>query len=294
MSDVYQQLWDEDLRGNGVRALKQDAEVSEADKKTGYVLVDERREVRRDDKVLAEVGIPEEKLASYQRVEKLFDNYTLDQRHPEYDDDQEREEVQTFMNHLVETPVMKLAHQIVQDGMRRRITEHEWWAMVYQIWFERFDMGANRDLSGFEHVIVGEQKQAKVQGYHFWYKYYLDESFRFQPGDGSPDIELDAIAFLNWKNNSNDDTPDCVTLGYEWQAFDYSRRVFRKLIKPKGGFFVGPSVEGIMAIGTVRFISDAGAPREAVINGYRYKLSVHPGATPKNMRTFFPELIAPV
>ena len=36
-------------------------------------------------------------------------------------------------------------------------------------------MGADPALSGFEHVVVGEQEGAKAQGYHFWYKYYLDD-----------------------------------------------------------------------------------------------------------------------
>src|SRR5262245_42013018 len=93
---------------------------------------------------------------------------------------------------------------------------------------------------------------------------------------------------------SGDDTPDVVTLKYEVRVFDFESGRFRKLIKPIGGFHVGPSAEGLMAMGTVRCLAEANAPKKAEINGNRYNLKLFRSPNDRNLRTFFPEFAGKV
>jgi poly(U)-specific endoribonuclease len=283
--DIYQQIWDADQRHAGVRAVRKQAEGDG----NGYVVVNEQADASKEHVLLPEVHIPEGKQESYRRVAALFNNYTLDQTRRENDTPEEQAEVQAFLDAIHRTPPMEVAREYAAGQTGRAIGYDEWWAIVERVWFERSNMGGNVDLSGFEHTMVGEQKQGKLGGYHFWYKYYLDENFVRAPGAPTEDL----IDFLVWKHGK-EDTPDVVTLSYVWRAFDYEAMQYRKLTKPTGGFWVGPSAEGLLAMGTIRFLGELSAPREAVINGHRYKLSVHAGGNPRNLRSFYPEYVGPV
>ena len=290
--DIYQEIWDADQQYRGVRALRAGQAVDDDARRHGYVVVDERTEASgRDHRVLAEVAIPAEKEDSYQRVARLFNNYTLDQTKDERDFPDEEQEVQEFLEAIHRCPPMEVARDYAARQSGREISHKEWWSILQRTWFEQFNDGGNRDLSGFEHVMVGEQKKGKVQGYHFWYKYHLDEHFRAHDAEGG--AELDLLDFLTWKGRHGEDTPDVVTFSYVWRAFDYEARQFRRLTKPIGGFWVGPSAEGQMAIATIRFLGEAQAPRTAVINGHRYNLPVYRSPNKRNLRSFFPEYVGP-
>ncbi|MBD2341226.1 hypothetical protein H6G64_30105 [Calothrix sp. FACHB-156] len=291
MGNIYQEIWDADQEHNGIKAVKKGDKIDAATKAQGYVVVDEKKNALQDHKLLVEVVIPPAKEESYTRVATLFNNYTLDQTKPEINKPEEAKEVQEFIEAVYKSPPMQVARnyvsqQYLQRGVKdEELTDNEWWAILQRVWFEQFDDGMNKDLSGFEHVLVGEQKQGKVQGYHFWYKYYLDENFVFE-GKMS-----DSIDFLGWQGNEGDETPDVVTLSYRWRAFDYEKKKFRPLTKPIGGFWVGPSAEGLMAIGTVRFLNDVFAPKKAEINKVFYNLSMFRSPNGRNLRTFYPEFV---
>jgi hypothetical protein len=281
--DIYQEIWDADQAYCGVRAVRAGDPAGNG----GYVIVDERADAATDHKLLPKVEIPDAKRVSYDRVARLFNNFTLDQTKRENDFPAETEEVQEFLRAITGTPPMEAAREYASRQTARGIGADEWRAIVARVWFERSDQGGGKDLTGFEHSIVGEQKQGKVSGYHFWYKYYLDENFRAPDGAGA-----DLIDFKAWKGGK-ENTPDVVTLSYVWRAYDYEAKQYRHLTKPTGGFWVGPSVEGLMALGTIRFVREFNAPRQAVINGHRYTLTVFPGGTTHTLRTFFPEYVGP-
>lgn len=297
-ADIYQEIWDADQSHAGLRAVAAGSAIDEDTRDHGYVIVDERKTSDPDHRLLTEVVIPAHKRASYDRVELLFNNYTLDQTKPEESFSDEEAEVQAFLEAVHDTPPMRVARAYAASRAGREITKDAWWAILERIWFEQFDMGASKDLSGFEHVIVGEQKQGKVQGYHFWYKYHVDESFRLPAlngdGDGGGDEAVDLIRFLRWRRKPDETTPDVVTLSYQWSAFDYQARQYRKLTKPIGGFWVGGSVEGLMALGTVRCLAEASAPRRAVINNVQYDLPMYRSPNDRNLRTFYPEFVSMV
>ncbi len=83
-ANVYQDIWDADQALNGVPAI---LPSDPRDEKRGYVVVDEprgnfRENSNPDKKILAKVVISDSKRATYDLVQKLFDNYTLDQSKP--------------------------------------------------------------------------------------------------------------------------------------------------------------------------------------------------------------------
>lgn len=153
-------------------------------------------------------------------------------------------------------------------------------------------MGGDPHLTGFEHVAVGEQEGAKAQGYHYWYKYYLDDGFARQvdgAAENFPGLSDDRIVYLGSKQSADQTQfPESVTISYRWDAPDYDREAMRPLTKKVGGFFVGCSIEGLLALGTVRAHLGARAPKDAVINGARYNLKVYRDETNRHIRTFYP------
>lgn len=290
MTDIYQQIWDADQTHAGLTAVNVGTAISDTLRQSGYVVVDESQKAGTKHKLISAIHLPEHKATSYALVRKLFNNYTLDQTKSEHNFPEEAKEVQEFLEAVHRTPPMEVARAYVSERLGAAVSPDQWWAILQRVWFEQFSDGNNRDLSGFEHVVVGEQKRGKVQGYHSWYKYYLDEHFRREAGGP----EVDGIEFLAWKRPAGDTTPDVATLSFQWRAFDYEAVAFRPLIKPIGGFWIGPSTEGLMAIGTVRFLPEVMAPKRAVVNGFAYNLPLFRSANDRHLRTFYPEFVEEV
>jgi hypothetical protein len=285
MADIYQEIWDADQTHAGLKAIRPTTTITQDLQNHGYVVVNENGTADASHRVIESVVIPPSKQSTYKLAKSLFNNYTLDQTKDENDIPEEAAEVQEFLAAVHDSPPMKVARAYVEEQTGATISKDQWWAILQRLWFERFDQGNNRDLSGFEHVVVGEQKQGKVQGYHAWYKYFLDERFR---RDDPSDSETDTIKFISWKG-PQDNSPEVVTLSFEWRAFDYEAEEFRKLTKPIGGFWVGPSIEGLLALGTVRCLPEAMAPKKAVINGVKYNLPMFRSPNDRHVRTFYPE-----
>ncbi|MDJ0617616.1 MAG: hypothetical protein QNJ63_12875 [Calothrix sp. MO_192.B10] len=286
--DIYQQIWNADQAGNGIRAILPDGIKDET---VGYVVVDENSSNNPDHVIFPEVKIPENKLTTYKLCEKLLNNYALSQTQPEENTAEEIEEVQVFLNAILNTPPMKVAREYVQQQIGQTITDSRWYQILYDTWFLQYDQGENQDLSGFEHVIVGEQKGGKVGGYHFWYKYYLDDWIGFL---GSDDISYVGTRYDGQSRRTGTLTtqgklvPEVVTLAYKWEAYDYQAKERRPLYKKIGGFWVGCSIEGLMALGTVRCLRQARAPKEGIINNAKYDLKVFRSPNNQSMRTFYP------
>lgn len=283
--DVYQRIWDADLKkGSGLKAIVKGTKITATLEKQGYIEVDEPLEADEDHVLMPKVHIPADKRKTYKLVERLFDNYTLLESQPERIAPEESEEVQSFIEAIYKTGPMQVARDYIEDRTEP-MSDDVWWNVIQRAWFEQFRMGGDPGLTGFEHVVVGEQEALKVQGYHFWYKYHVDENFRF----GS-DIRKDLIQYLGNKE-PGESTPDVATISYRWLAFDYETRQFKKLTKKVGGFWIGPGIEGLMALGTVRFHIGAKAPKEGVINGVHYQLEMARSENDRNIRTFFPKFV---
>ena len=287
MADIYQEIWNADLTGFDNRSL------SDAEKAAGYVKINSNLNIKDPDlRVLTEVNIPASKLRTYDLCRQLFENYALDQQDSEVETPQEREEIHNLLQAIVDTAPMQVAREYVQKQIGTTVSKERWYSTLLELWFRRFEQKGFPDLSAFEHVIVGEQKDSIVNGYHFWYKYYLDDGLARQVDGGRanfPGLRDDRIVYLKSQEDKDQTKfPESVTISYRWNAPDYDAQAIRPLTKKKGGFFVGCSVEGLMAIGTVRAHLGARAPKEAVINGARYELKVFRSLDEKNLRTFYP------
>jgi poly(U)-specific endoribonuclease len=294
MADIYQQIWDADQRGNGVRPFYDDQPVRSEDRAAGFVTINSRLNHDRpeDLRVLPEVVIPAAKSSTYDFCKRLFGNYALDEQAAEVETEEEREETHDFVQAIVDTPPMLVARAYVEQQTGTTISRDRWYSTIHELWFRRFKQSGDPDLTGFEHVLVGEQQGSVAQGYHFWWKYYLDDGFASQV-DGArerlPGFKDDRIVYIQSKASAGQQAfPETVTISYRWSAPDYEAGALRPLVKKTGGFFVGCSPEGLMALGTVRAHIGANAPKQAVINGARYELMVFRSDDDKNIRTFYP------
>lgn len=291
MSGIYQDIWNADQAGNGLEAIL-DTEAGTRDH--GYVKVNSRLDLSSDEdlKVITDVHIPEHKMATYEACRRLFNNYTLPEPMPEFDTPEEREEVHQFVNAIVETEPMEVARAYIQRETGTTLSRERWYNTLVEMWFRRFSSGGDPALSGFEHVVVGEQERAKVQGYHFWWKYYLDDGLASLVDDGAmvpPGLSDDRITYHGSRQKDGQiQFPESVTISYRWRAPDYERNAVRPLFKKIGGFFVGCSVEGLMALGTVRAHKGVRAPKVAVIEGARYDMKLFSSPNGQHIRTFYP------
>lgn len=285
--DIYQEIWNADQAGNGIQPILHD---QAGDPVKGFVKVVASATGERDFKVMPEVVIPESKARTYNLVRDLFDNYALDEQDPEAETPQEREEVHNLLTAIIDTPPMQVARRYVEQSTNTVVSSERWYTTLVELWFRRFAQGGDPALSGFEHVFVGEQEGAKIQGYHFWYKYHLDDGLASTiDRTRLPGFKDDRIVYLRGQyGDGQENFPESVTISFKWDAPDYDRGATRPLTKPIGGFFVGCSVEGLMAIGAVRAHVGARAPKEAVINGARYDLKVFRSDNNQNIRTFYP------
>ena len=213
---------------------------------------------------------------------------------PEFDTPEERQEVHDFVSAIVDTEPMKVARKYIERESDSIISLERWHNTIVEMWFRRFSSGGDPALSGFEHVVVGEQEKSKVQGYHFWWKYYLDDGFAREGDDGAAlgSSISDAEDRITYHGSKQDDLqlqfPESVTISYRWQAPDYDNHELRPLFKKIGGFFVGCSVEGLMALGTVRAYKGIEAPHVAIIEGARYDLKLFHSPNGQHIRTFYP------
>jgi hypothetical protein len=281
--DIYQQIWDADQAGSGVQAL---LPGQPKDPERGYVVVEEKLEKSPQHHLMSEFLIPEKKARTYALARKLFNNYTLDQTKRENDTPEESEEVHDLLYGIVESPPMQVARQYIEEQGGMRVSPARFYQMLHQAWFTRFDIGENYDLTGFEHIVIGEQKEGKVQGYHFWYKYLLDDGL--VTAEGSP--LGDHITYMGGKDTGQR-VPESVTIAYQWDAYDYEAKKTRPLIKPVGGFFVGCSIEGLMALIMARFVLEARAPKQATINTGLYNLQLFRSPSGRELRTCYPEFV---
>jgi hypothetical protein len=297
MSNIFQEIWDADQAGNGVPALRPGEQT---DISRGYVIVDERSvNVDGSHRVIKEVSIPDHKRTTYHLCEALFDNYALERRIHEVIRPVELQEELDFIDVILDTPPIEIARRFLEKSLGLSLSRNALSAIIKETWFTMGRTGNQPDASGFEHVFVGEQasKASHVGGYHFWYKYWLDDGGKRVSGSSGDD----RIVYLGTQYHKAETPdkgiliPDVVTLELHWQApiGDIEHpdpQQIKQLHKPIGGFFVGPSPEGLIALGLVRARSQSG--KTAMINGSEYQLDLHRIDTqPKAIRTFFPRFV---
>jgi poly(U)-specific endoribonuclease len=286
---IYQRIWEADQAGNGLPAI---ALEDTGDPSRGFVRVDEGAIMDPDHRLFPEVVIPDGKRATYDLCARLFDQYRLDQTKPEPRLLERKRRMIALLDGVLDLPPMALAREEVGRLRGSALSDHAWGQLVFELWFRMYDDGRNLDLSGFEHIVVGEQRGGTVSGYHFWYKYWLDDHPEKLGGDriewygtryDGREGRIGRLTPLGWQ------VPEVVTLAFRWHAEDADAPQPRPLFKPIGGFWVGVSIEGLMALGTVRFFQRGRI--ETALNRARYEIEVHRSPDGRSLRTFFPRFL---
>jgi poly(U)-specific endoribonuclease len=251
-----------------------------------------------------------EEYKGFSLVNSLFDNYESDETKPEVNTKEECQEILDFLNHVVDSPPIKIAANYLRGKYSNSsaLDQEEKSSFsnrtlfrnkLKKIWFDQYDWKDSKSLSGFEHTFVGERRNNQMLGYHFWFKYLTDDSSENHKG-------LDTIDF----NKRMDDaaTDDFISISFSnFEDIDGDGVIENTegLFKSMGSFFVGCSAECMIALGTVAYYEnkahfqerrrqsnhsgDDDEGVEAVINGHTYKLSMHRGGNKhQHCRTFFP------
>ncbi len=303
--DIYQKIWDADiLEGNGVKSYRKDQQDSGElngvlDKTKGYVIVDEEVSGK-NAKVITEVVIPPSKIETYDLCRRLFNNYILDPGERDQISSFEREEEREFIEAILPTKPIQIAKEAVGRNRGRALTDIEFALAIEEAFFFQGKAGS-KNASGFEHVFVGEQKDigekpdeiaVQLGGYHFWYKYFLDDGGKNSIMEFPDRISYGKSEYRGPNASQGILVPEVITLSYTWRApeFDNSGNLTDKtqlLNKPIGGFWVGCSPEGLVALSMVRLLVGLS---DTVINNAQYKLKLfNLGNNRNSIRTFYPE-----
>lgn len=130
---------------------------------------------------------------------------------------------------------------------------------------------------GFEHIISGEIRGRKVGGYHWWYRFYVDER------NGLAQVKQSIYDV---------GCPYAFTGSFHWDP-DGSEGPLPKTYKPLGGFLIGNSVQSLLALGhiaveTARKFGSVpqGMTFNANLNGEEFTWQLY--TTDGTIRTLFP------
>lgn len=280
--DIYQRILDADIQGNGILPVYP---TDEKDISKGYIEVNIKNE-NPNTRIFKEIYIPERKKRSYQLVENLFDNYSLNQTESERETQEESREVNDYLTFAIQSPPIQIAKKFTEEKLKQKFNTEQWLTYLYDLWFRPFNSESGKNLSGFEHVFIGEQKRRDLVGHHFWYKYWLEDNPELNKHH-QDQIKLIYSQPIQQKQT----TPYIMTVGFHLKAYDYTKRRFISISKKRCALFVGLSAEGILALGTVRALPKKDVPKQLIINNAVYELALFMSPDNKSIRTFYPKLV---
>lgn len=280
MSDIYQQIIDVDIAQSfGIQAI---LPFEERDKDTGYIVVTESSSRSSPGRLFAEVSIPPSKQRSYDLARAMFDNYDVEDDKRDVITAAESAEREALLDFAIPSPPMVLARQYVESATGRSFTDSEWRSEVTTAWFHAFTArSGDPTRSGFEHVLLGEWDTAKdkVGGFHWWYYYLMNRN----------DITYGGAKYgsSNSDSASGIDVPDLVTMAFEWDV-----AAGESIKKSTGGFFVGPSIEAMLAMGMVRRAATAEDSQFVTVSGMDLNIRMFRSEDGKDaINTWYPVLL---
>ncbi|KAA0788714.1 MULTISPECIES: hypothetical protein [Bacillus cereus group] len=301
----WNEIWKADMEDSGLLPFIKGREGNGVEDSQGYLLVDldpfdspsgnHDLNARNEVNVLTNVHIKKKK--SYELIEKLFDNYVAKAKKEEVFDPQEISEIEEFLKYAINTEPMKVARNYLEGQYDIGSSDDEWIEKLFNIWFKPRKHGST---SVFEHVFLGEQSMRRrgvLDGHHFWYNYYLN--------DGPYDVTKheDRIYFLKTvqvQATELSNYAEAITISYNYLLKDNDDQRGLDLHKKIGGFFVGLSAEGLLAMGTVGYFMTLPQNNDRcgefvkdlpmTINGEKYNLKVvlQCGEGETFYRTFYP------
>ncbi|XP_075711876.1 poly(U)-specific endoribonuclease-A-like isoform X2 [Rhinoderma darwinii] len=176
LSKLFNQLWDADVNrmspGKDYRISLQG--------KAGYVPAGSNQ-ARDSARCPLFQFVDEEKLKSIKTFAafiSLLDNYEMSTGVAEVVTAEEKAEMNRFLDAILETKVMKIAHEYLVRKNQAKPNLKDFKSQLYNIWFQLYNREAGKgpDSCGFEHVFVGESKRGQeIMGLHNWVQFYLQE-----------------------------------------------------------------------------------------------------------------------
>ncbi|NXJ77666.1 ENDOU endoribonuclease, partial [Trogon melanurus] len=191
----------------------------------------------------------------------LLDNYETSTGVPEVVTPEEIAENNRFLDAILATKVMKVAHEFLIKKKLAKPNLADFKHQLYVIWFQLYSRkeGDRPDSCGFEHVFVGETRRGKeILGLHNWVQFYLQEKHN----------HIDYKGYVTRKNKTRPDKDDQVlSIQFSWKG----------PVKPIGSTFIGVSPEFEFALYTIIFLlAEERITRETVkIEEYELQLVVY-------------------
>jgi len=268
VNPIFQNIWNADQN-----KIPPASSVNEINSNIGGFVLNSIEKLKthgkKEGKLFQAVKIPAEKKQSYDVVTQLFDKYKLDDTKTELRTKDKQDEIDAFLDFVLNTKVMKLA----QDYCQYNENDDDWRNFVNSLWFQYFTHKQQKDLSAFEHVFVGEESRQIVEGYHFWYKFSYDE-------EKLNDLDVQDVY-------QPESIPTSILLRNTQRVDDD-----HVIIKKKGGFVLGCSPECLLALGTVAAYAHLNKQNlQAVFDGKLFSIQVFftPGNDGKqHFRTSYP------
>ncbi|KAK3517767.1 hypothetical protein QTP70_018340 [Hemibagrus guttatus] len=196
-------------------------------------------------------------IATYASFINLLDNYEMSTGVAEKVTSKELEENNIFLNAILQTQVMKRAHEYLVSKGQASPDVAQFQKQLFDIWFKLYhrDRNGGEDSCGFEHVFVGETKRSKkIIGLHNWVQFYLQE-------------KLNCIDYKGY-HASDKDTLDVndhvISLQFSWKS----------VVKPLGSSFIGVSPEFEVALFTIIFLKSSAPVTNTIIKVDKYLLEI--------------------
>ncbi|XP_016151444.1 uridylate-specific endoribonuclease B [Sinocyclocheilus grahami] len=191
----------------------------------------------------------------------LLDNYESDTGEPEIVTPEEELENHKFLDSIIKTPTMKMAHRYL---VRKHLSPEDtadFKKQLYHIWFELYARRGARETRGGRTVI----------GFHNWIQLYLQE-------------KLGHIDYKGYRVNASSPQPDenkhMLALQFSW----------KNGIKPKGSIFIGVSPEFEFALYTLCFLTSPNERVKVSFSVYEVEIVCH-HYNQKHIGTTYPVLV---
>lgn len=201
----------------------------------------------------------------------LLDNYEASTGRDEEVTQEEVRENRAFIDAIMETKVMKLAHRHLVSKAKSSNDVGAFKRQLYDIWFKlyRRTRGSRAlDSSGFEHVFVGETRGGKdVLGFHNWIQFYLQEKA------GNVDYQ----GYILGKRPELGANSHLITIKFKWN----------REVKPMGSSFIGTSPEFELALYTILFLCASASTTDIDVGGYDVIITCYKHGL--NLGTSFPK-----
>ncbi|XP_055509212.1 uridylate-specific endoribonuclease B [Leucoraja erinacea] len=203
----------------------------------------------------------------------LLDNYEADRGQPEVITPEEENEIHSFLDALMETRVLQIAHNYLIKKGRAKVNTEEFKWQLYDMWFHLYTReGSDQpNSSGFEHVFVGETRGGRtVIGFHNWIQFYLQEKLG----------HVDYRGYTMPNNQQPDENKHLLTLQFSW----------KNGVKPHGSCFLGVSPEFEFALYTIIFLVSPDHQLKLRFSEYEVMIVCHSNKN-KNIETTYPILL---